>query len=485
MIHKLKKIIQNKIIIYLISRYGTFIAQFFTSIYLAIKLGPYEFGIWSFILLIINYLTYINLGIPNSLNVLLIQARQNKELSNDLILNSFALNIILAIIVISIEIYYFKFGISFFDKYDLKDYFVIIGLIGILFHFNSIFGTISRINNRLFELGVFQSIIPFLILFTILLVESKNLLQILLLVTLIGHIITLMIFFFSRQFSFNGKLNLKLCQQILRKGFYLFLYNISFLFIIISTRTMISFYYEVDEFGIFNFFYTVANSILLLLQAFTVVIFPKIIDQLNSSDNTKVLNTKWSINNNYVTLAYILIFCGISILPFIIQYITDYKNSSFAICLIAMVLLSSTNVFANTSLLMAKNMEKKLALISIISLVNNLVICYVLINVFQLHFHYIILSTLSSYLLFGIFTSKCVLDITNEKRTNFSEIILDFFPYRLLLPFLFSLILILNGLENYLFIPFGLFLYLNNSEIFTLYDTINKILLQPKSIDLE
>ena len=47
-------VFKNKIFWYLTSRYMVLGIQFLASIFLAVKLGAYYFGIWSFILLLVN-----------------------------------------------------------------------------------------------------------------------------------------------------------------------------------------------------------------------------------------------------------------------------------------------------------------------------------------------------------------------------------------------------------------------------------------------
>lgn len=61
----------------------TYAVQFITSIWVAVKLGPFYLGIWGVILLLINYFKLINFGISNSLTVLLVQHKENKKQVDD------------------------------------------------------------------------------------------------------------------------------------------------------------------------------------------------------------------------------------------------------------------------------------------------------------------------------------------------------------------------------------------------------------------
>ena len=55
--------------VYVIFRYGTYIVQFLNSILLAKALGDIKYGIYSFVFLIMQYMSYSNLGINESLNM--------------------------------------------------------------------------------------------------------------------------------------------------------------------------------------------------------------------------------------------------------------------------------------------------------------------------------------------------------------------------------------------------------------------------------
>ena len=48
-----KKIVTNKVVLYLVTRYMTYAVQFITSIWVAVKLGPFYLGIWGMLLFVL------------------------------------------------------------------------------------------------------------------------------------------------------------------------------------------------------------------------------------------------------------------------------------------------------------------------------------------------------------------------------------------------------------------------------------------------
>ena len=95
-----KKIVTNKVVLYLVTRYMTYAVQFITSIWVAVKLGPFYLGIWGVILLLINYFKLINFGISNSLTVLLVQHKENKKQVDDYVKTALGLLSVLGFCII-------------------------------------------------------------------------------------------------------------------------------------------------------------------------------------------------------------------------------------------------------------------------------------------------------------------------------------------------------------------------------------------------
>ncbi len=480
---KIKAIGSNKVMLYLLSRYVTYFIQFLSSIFIAVNFGPYYFGIWGFILLLISYISYINFGISNSVNILVVQNKNNDNYIKNIVASSLNLIGILSLLIIIFAIYYSIFGIKAFDKYEIGNYFYIICIIGIGVHFNSLFGTIYRIKNRLFEIAFLQSVIPIFIFISLFLATGKALLLMLLGMYLLGELAAAIIFFVNKKIPWGGKATIRTCLLVLNKGLYLFIYNMCFFFIILSTRTIISVFYEVKDFGYFTFSFTLANSILLFLEALSIIIFPKIIDKLHSNNQENIKNTIKVLNVNYVTLSYGLMFLALIVFPMFIYFIPKYQSTLIELNLIAMTVLLYINSFGYGSYLMAQNQEKQLSVISIISLFINIVLSLTLVLIFKLTYEYVIIATLVSYFVFSYLCTHFSRKLLREKTTFFS-VILDFFPIRLLFPYIIGVILIIWNLEYLIFMPLLSFIMLNKAELKQIIITVKTVVFRPNIIDI-
>ena len=156
---KLSDIIKNKVVIYLASRYLTYFLYFVTSLVVASKLGPFYFGIWGFVLLLINYFQQIHFGIHNSFNVLYVQNRDSEKECKNYVANALALEGYLGIIICILFVVYTICGSSWFEKYDADKYVIWICLIAILQHFNTMLINLFRVKNMLGSVAFCQTIV--------------------------------------------------------------------------------------------------------------------------------------------------------------------------------------------------------------------------------------------------------------------------------------------------------------------------------------
>lgn len=480
---KIKIILKNKLFLYLTTRYFTYFIQFVTSIIIAAKLGPYYFGIWSFFLLIINYFNITNFGISNSISILLVQQKKNKEYCQNLVKTSLALCGLLVLLTIVVAIVYSYGNFSFAEKYAVGYYFYIICLIAAISYFNNLLMNIYRVNNSLFEVGFFQSIIPLLVFISIFLAKGNKLLIILLIAYIIGHVISLFVFLRGNKLPRNGKVRVQEAKAIINKGLYLFVYNFCFYMILVALRTIISYYYSVEEFAYFTFAYTLVHAIMLFLDAVTFVMFPKIIDKLASGNNFETKQRIKKIRDTYVVLAHGLVYMAMIVLPLFLQLFPKYSSSSKSIYYIALTVLLYASAFGYNSLLMARNKERLLMSISIVSLSLNIILALLFVNVLHLEYYYIILSTMVAYLTYGVLCTYFGARLIGENNKFFYHL-LEYFPINLMIPWWLSLALAILKYDNLHALPMLVFLVLNIKRLKGLVSTFKHLAINSSAINI-
>jgi Membrane protein involved in the export of O-antigen and teichoic acid len=481
---KTVQVLKNKVVIYLASRYITYFIQFITSFIIAAKLGPYYMGIWGFVLLLLNYFQQFHFGIANSFNVLYVLHRNNKNECDNYIGNSLMLLSYLSVFVIFFYVYYQLFGISYFDKYHVDKYIIWVSLIAIMQYFVLFFLNLFRVKNQLNRVTFCQSVVVLLNFVCIFFFRGEELIRWLVAGYVIGNLLCIIMAFTSGTLPKFSEITLSKQYQhtILKKGLYLFLYNSCFYFIIISIRTVISRNYSVEEFGLFTFSYTLANALMLVLDALMFIVFPKVIGKLSSDNSDEVYNTIDTLRMTYITSAHMLIYCAIPCFPLVIYFMPQYSGALMSLNLISLTILIHTNSCGYLELLISRNKEKIAAALSSIALVLNIMFALMAVNFFKIQFSYVILATLLTYFLFTVSAMYFGRKLIGENKiANFLS---QYFPLRLFVPYMCSLGLAFMGIEEWMLLPLALFVLLNFSVFRRIIDTIKTLLIRPESVSL-
>ena len=483
LLQKVKLSLRNKVIIYALTRYLILFISFLTSVFLASKLGPYYFGIWGFILLLLNYYQYFDFGISDSATILLVQNKDNPKRVKDFETNSIAFSAIMGILAIVIAVYYQIFGIQILEKFHIGNLFYFVCLIAILAYLNKLFFKIYRVKGRMFEFGFYQSINSILVISIMFIAKERQLINLLISAYILGNLLSLILFIRGGGVSISGHPNFKDCSIIFNKGFMLFMYNFFFYLIILSTKTIISAYYTVEEFGFFTFSFTLANSILVLLDAFAVLIVPKVIDRLYSNDIKIIELTLMEIKINYVYLSYLLMCLALILFSVLLIFLPKYYPTFQVINMLSLAVVVSSNSFGYSMFLKAVNKEKTLAKISTLSLLTNIILAIILVKVLKVNYSYVSLSIILSYFLFAYlcayYGKKHLL-----QSVSFFSILREILPLQLFVPALLIIIITILNIREFIFIPLLGFIIFNIKPIKGIFTTAKKILLNSRIFDI-
>jgi O-antigen/teichoic acid export membrane protein len=339
------KALTNKVLYYVFSRYATYFIQFVNSLFIAVYLGPYYLGVWGFIRLVIEYLNQINLGIAHSVNAIIAINKKHEWYVKKVIGTSLTMLIILSLLMVLFFCVNKILDLNIGSKYSFSTYASAVIVIGILAYFNTLFSNIFRVYGRVIEIAINQSVFPVFMLIAILLFKRENLLWALVGANVFAFFVSFVMFLLRAPISFRPLLIVRLIKTIQVKGWYLFIYNTSFYLIIITTKSFISAYYSVEEFGYFTFAYSLANVVLLLLQSFSFLIFPKLINRMASTSTEKIANLLGSIRNVYITTSHLLVHLAIVLIPFFVLFFPQYDEATNVFRLTALTIVLYSNAF--------------------------------------------------------------------------------------------------------------------------------------------
>lgn len=480
----IKGALNNKVLHYILSRYATYIIQFVNSLFIAVYLGPYYLGVWGFITLIIQYLNQINFGVAHSVNAIIAINKDRDWYIQKVIGTSLSMLIVLSIIVFLFFGANEIFNLNIGSKYKFSTYAPAVAIIGVLGHFNSLFSSIFRVYGRVVEIAINQSAFPVLMLLAILLFKGENLIWALVGANMLAFFLSLCLYLIKSPVRLKPLFTPRLAKTIQIKGWHLFVYNTSFYLIVITTRSFVSAYYSVEEFGYFTFAFSLANVVLLLLQSFSFLIYPKLLNRLASASNEKAQELLNLVRDAYITTSHLLIHLAILLFPLFMLLFPQYSQSTNAFKLIALTVVLYTNSFGYSGLLIARNNERRLSYLSFMALSINILIAYILSSVFCVPFAFLIIATMITYFIYVFLLSRMGRKML---KLNISTMVVikEIYPVRLVLPYFLSLAFIFLALSSFWFIiPVLLFIILNFKVLQNLKIFATTIILNPKFIDI-
>ena len=487
MIH-FKKIIslafKNKIFHYVFSRYIVYFIQFINSIFIAAFLGPYYLGIWGFVNLVLQYMNQLNLGISHAHNAIISIHKKHEWYIQKIAGTALSMYAFWSLLVVFFFIANAWFGFHIGEKFEFSKYAYIVITTGVLTYFTSITSGVFRTYGKLSEIAFSQTLFPVLALLSLFFFKEKNLLWALIISTFVSVLAAFLVYIKRMPIRIRPVFILRLCKYIQIKGWHLFVYNTSFYLIALSTNTFISGYYSVEEFGYLTFSATMANVGIALLNSFTFIIYPKLLNRFALSDSEKTVAVLRLIRDAYITTAHLLCYIVMLLFPLLLLFFPQYEPSKQAFYLISLTTILYTNSDGFSGLLIAKEQEKTLAYFTLLVLVINVGVAYMLAVVLKTPFQYIILATMTAYCFFvyGVgYLSRKYTGMKN-KGLAFTQ---NVFPFQLLVPFILCLCLtFLKVSSYYFFFPVLLFLLLNRKRLVNLKEVGKTILHNPDFINI-
>ena len=452
----LKSVIKNQIFWYLASKYFVLMLHFLASIFIAMKLGAYYFGIWSFILLLINIGSSCNWGIGNAATILLVQHKEDKALCSQYMFNAFLLVLLTFIPPVIILGYDRIISIPLFEKYHLGSFIYAVTAIVLLQYLCTFFVNIFRVKNKILPIIIQQTLWPVTLFTSLFLASEKQLLSLLITSYTIVSILAVLVYLREKEVPFKGEWDTNIVKNIARKSFFLFLYNVCFTLIVLSTKMQTSYFYPVEEFGYFAFAFSLAQGAMLLLDSLIFLLFPKMIDLLKGNDTPQIMSSIKLLRQNYILTLHALFYLILTVCPVFFCFLRQYTQSMTPFILILFTLVMYSHCFAYNSYLLAQNKEKQFCIIVGAAFFLNNILTYAFILA-GCPSQYIIIATLITYTLYSIAVNCYALYCLGFR--NMKDYVKNNVPAALLLLYCGTLLLVLFADSYWYFLPLHLILY--------------------------
>lgn len=380
LISLIKKVIKKPVIFFTASRYMTYILQFLRGLFIAAVLGEFFFGIWGFIVLIQQYLSYGSFGVQHAVNTELATGGiEDEERASSLISSSIQFVLFIGIVLLGLGVFIELSDFRIFPKYNFSEYAFPVLCIGILILFRDLFANIYRVYNILGRVAIGEIIYIGIPLIMIFFFREDTLIKALLYSMIGSLIIANVVFLFRRPFRLSFKIDPKNIRYLLSIGIPLLVYNVSLVMIMIASRTIVSAYYDVSVNGYFSFAFAITNATLLGLNAVSWVFYPVMLSKVREDvDTGEALSITKRVTVIFTTTALFVTLSGALFSPVLFIILPDYAPAMATLNILFLTQGIYSVNFSFSSFAIARKKHLQLAGISLVSLVFVLLINFYL-----------------------------------------------------------------------------------------------------------
>ena len=481
----LKLTFNNQLVIFLFNRYISYVLLFIRGLLIARFLGPYFFGIWGFSTLILQYLSYSNIGINYAITVQLSTKTNNEERERDRIASTalssmFFIGIILLILG---ALLYFCGWIPF-SRFNFPNYWLVIILITIASNIQQVLINIFRVKKNILRIAITEFVTALLLFISVFVDKNSSLINIQLITILCTSLISIFLMSYKLPIKFSLRFDKLIFLDQLKLGIPLLIYNLSFTLINLSSTSIVSAFYSVEILGFFTLANSISSATLLGLQSIGWAFYPQVLTNTSADiTNQGKYQIVGKINTLYATSCFILTIFVVLILPAIFLVLPEYKIASpvIIILVISQAILSASYGF--NALAVSNQKQKNIAIIgiSVVIVITLLSLCVPILHMDKIWIAIVVLVGSFIYSFLQIRLGTQLLQINENLLREF----LKLYPIGVLCSFF---LLIISSFTKYSFLlsVFALGIYLffnrkNNKIIFNFIKT--KIVVKVKQYE--
>lgn len=466
---------------YVFLRYITYAIQFINSILLANYLGVYGFGIYGFILLLQQYLSYTNLGINESLNTDFALKKHSRFLPPLIWDCAWSINLLLILLVFLAGIVLLVCWPGMFQKYEYSSYALLLLGANAFMNANKLYITFYKLYGRMQKIN-FQQFMPNALLLLLTLIYKERITVVTIVwALLIGNIIPFIWFRIGLPLRFHFRLHRIITLRLLKRGVSLLLYNLSFYFILVAASSIVSIFYTVEELGAYSFSNTLSNAVIMAGGAFLFIFYPKMIYKLGLKDKAEVQAFLKRIRYIYILCIDLVALLSVLLIPFLVYIAPDYETTVniFKILIIARIIMNATSGYA--TLLVATRQEPVLIVYGILAIaiiiVSGCCIGFLHLGIENIAWSVVIASLCYTYLV----VRKGILHFSPASVYGILKEIFD--KGNLLALFCICLSILINNAFVIPFIGILLFLYLNKTRLKETFLSVMEIIRNKNSLN--
>jgi O-antigen/teichoic acid export membrane protein len=442
---KISRIFREPVLLFTASRYLGYGMLFVRGILLAKFLGPNLFGVWGFLTLVQQYLSYTNLGIQYAVTVeLSTGVKSDLQGKQKMIGGAITVSLFLAIMLSMIGLGIQNSAVTWFERYSFTDYaFLLMVWIG-LFNLQHVLINIYRVYNKLLKIALCELIIAVIPLVATFIFRGETLVLASLISLVLSYLITIIILFINSPYRYVLSIDNSIVMNLIKVGVPLLIYNVSYNMITLAGRTILSFFYSNEVMGYYSLANNITNGTLLGFRAILWVMFPTVLFKTrNGVSDQEVHSTINRISELFNTSVYLIVFGMIICSPLLFIILPQFKAAGgvLAVLLLAQSVLLIT--FGYNALAISRKEHVKVAYVSMAAVVIVGSISLV-VAIFKWSYIWIAISVLLGSLVFTILQVNLGSRTLSESMSTWDNL-LKVFPLSNILSLIICLIGVVTG----------------------------------------
>jgi O-antigen/teichoic acid export membrane protein len=344
--------------------------RFVRSMLVAKFLGPHFLGVWGFLILIQQYLSYTSLGLQLAVNVELATESVDKSREQSVIQTAFTTTLVISSLLIVLGVGVWWLGIPLFEKYSFEQYAIAMGLITGFTHLQQLFKSVYRAYGNFFRIAAGELLDAAIILLAALAFRDDKLISALLGAMVLSGIIGNAILIIKAPFKISFSLDIECLKGLLSIGIPLLIYTVSFYLIAVSARTIISIFYPVEILGYYSFANSITSVTILGFQAVTWAIFPRVLFKSREGlPNDVVAGTVQKVNDLYNSAVFLTALGIILMLPLLFLFLPQYEPAEGVINILLLSQIVISISFGYNSVAVARKRQSEVAKASLAALI--------------------------------------------------------------------------------------------------------------------
>ncbi len=389
-------LIKTPVVFFTASRYLHYALLVVRGVIIAKFLGPYYFGIWGFIRLMQQYLSYTNLGIHYALSTGLSTRDQGKQEDVDRIIQSaitVSATIGMALVLLGLGLSFL--GTTLFDTYGFDRFVVAIVIIIALTNLEQVLANAYRVYGKLGRIAISELLNAALPLAAVFIVPEELIINAVLVAMIAAGLMNNLIFMIRAPFKVGLAFQRSGVTYLIRLGIPLLLYNVSNYMIMVVSLTIISIFYSVEILGFYSLGNSIANAVFLGLHAISWVFYPLVLSKVREGrDDIEVGETIQKVMRLYSTAVFLVVFLTSIFIPLLFLYLEDFTpvQPVLHILLISVAIRNLPLAYASVGI--ARGKQLTIALLNAIA-ISTVILLGLAAVYFRLQFTWIAVATLA------------------------------------------------------------------------------------------